>query len=346
MERAALATAVGQAAGSGRVRSFGIEVRNCKRCGREWPAYLDVCRGCGAALGEPLGIRCERLVPPRAMDEPGETLAVVAAIEVSCRHPTEGWATEGWNDLVPALAEAIRTRPAPVGSIVAAWPLERPGRLSAVAALALDLAERFARRGTGSIELRGGIALGVIGGSPRSDAVERHAERLALAAAPGQWLVAAEAARRLQSRFDLRGVGVVPRWPLSAAPTERALVAPLVPPVLPSAVSGDPPTLVLGRDPERRRLLTEFREAAAGARRVVLVTARAGGGKSHLLRRVLADADLELGAGTAFPPLGALALAPVRALLVELAASGDDGTQPPERLGAHLGEAASVAARA
>lgn len=285
-------------------------------------------------------------MPLGAVEGLQESLAVVAAIEISCRHPIDdGWAVEAWKELGPALVDAIRTRPAPAGSVVAAWPLEPPGRLGSVAALALEVAERFAAHRARSVELRGGIALGVIGGPGRSDAVERSAERLALAAAPGQWLVAAEAARHLQSRFELRGAGVVARWPLAAAPADRALVAPLVAPVLPSAVSGDPPVLVLGRDPERRRLLAEFRAAAAGARRVVLVTAPAGGGKSHLLRRVLADTDLELAAGIAFPPLGGAPMDPVRALLAELGAEGDDGWEAAQRLGARIAAAASAAAR-
>lgn len=218
--------------------------------------------------------------------------------------------------------------------------------LECVAALALGLAERFSRRGDASVELRGGIALGVVGGAACSAAVERYAERLVLAAAPGQWLVAAEVSRRLHARFELRGVGVVPRWPLSVAPTERALVAPLVPPVLGSAVAGETPTLVLGRHPHRRRLRGEFRAAAAGRRRVVLVTAPAGGGKSHLLRSVLADGALRLGAGVAFPSLGGMPLAPIGELLAELGVGDDDATQPPEGLGARLATAAGRAARA
>ncbi len=122
-----------------------------------------------------------------------------------------------------------------------------------------------------------------------------------------------------------------------------ALVSRISPPALPSALSGGRPALVLGRLGEQRRLRLAL-EAAAGRRRTVVISAPAGGGKSYLLRRVLADSKVELAAGVAFPPLGARPLDPVRALLAELGCIPEP-QDAPEQLGARLGAAASTRAR-
>jgi tetratricopeptide (TPR) repeat protein len=283
-----------------------------------------------------------RLVPPETDREIGPTFAIVAALELSRRgQPNDRWVDAAWRDLSPLLTETSWIRPGPAGTIVVAAPFERPDALSRLARQALELRESFAGHSADDTELRGGIALGVIDRHARSDAVERCAERLALAAAPGQWLLVEDAARLLQSGFELRGVGIMPRWRLPFPVAGRALIAPLVAPVLSSAVTGDPPTLVLGRADERRRLIAEL--STVGHRRVLLVTAPAGGGKSHLLRRVLADAHVEAAAGIAFPPLGAHKLEPLRALAARFGVDGD-GTEPAEALGARLGGALSARA--
>ena len=197
-------------------------------------------------------------------------------------------------------------------------PAAPPGRAGSPADAgqrALALRESVSRVRSDGAELRGGIVVGGIHGNAQSDAVERYAERLALAASPGQWLVSEEMARQLEDRFVLRPAGIVPRWPMPLPAGHRALLDRLAPPVLPSAVRGDPPELVLGRAAEQRRLLAEVATASAGRRRVMLVSAPAGGGKSYLLRRVLADARIRLAAGVAFPLLGSRALDPLRALL-------------------------------
>ena len=275
-----------------------------------------------------------------------EALAVVAAIELSVRNPVGvEWVDQIWDELAPVVGEGVlRIRPGPVGTIVGAWPSDcRDDMLAEIADLALKLGEHLVCLDR-SVELRGGIEIGVIGPGDGSDAVERAAEGLALAAAPGQWLVAGEVARRLESSFEFRGVGIVPRWPLPLTGTHRALIARVTAPVLPSAVSGDPPDLVLGRDVERGTLLAELATAANGRRRVILVSAPAGGGKSHLLRRVLADTELEVAAGVAFPPLGARTLGPVRALLSQLDSTVRE-TAPAAGIGAQLAVAASARAR-
>jgi tetratricopeptide (TPR) repeat protein len=333
-----------QMPGDAGARPFRIAVRQCRRCGREWPAHLALCTACAAALGDARELRCARLVPPLPSQDIPPALVVAVAVELCCRHQVGAeWAAAVWRELAPAFDGALRIRPGPAGSIVSAWALDGGETLGDVATLALGLTGQVAAVDRG-IEVRGGIALGVIGGAPGGDAVERVAERLALAASPGRWLVVGEVARRLQSGFEFSGVGIVPRWPLTLPLGVRALVAPLVVPLLPSAVTGDPPSLVLGRVAERSRLLIELASAAAGGRRVVLVTAPAGGGKSHLLRRVLADGEPEIAAGVAFPPLGGRVLEPVRALLAEL-----DPTivaaDTPERVGAQLGAAVSARAR-
>jgi len=307
---------------------------------------MEQCPECAAALGDAQTVPCTRIVTPRTARDVAPALGVVVAVELSHRGELDvNWAEQVWRAIAPAFDGAVRTGPGPAGSIVSAWVLDAPGTLVDVAELALELRGRVARVDRG-IEVRGAIALGVIGGAPGS-AVERGVERLAFAAAPGRWLVVGEVARRLQSRFELRGVGLVPRWPIVLPAGHRELVAPLSAPTLPSAVSGEPSSSLLGRVAERDMLLAELaRVAVGGGRRVVLVCAPAGGGKSYLLRHVLscaaADTGIEL-AGVAFPPLGASPLAAVSALLAEL-----DGrvvaADPPGRLGARLGAAAGTRA--
>lgn len=327
------------------LRRFRIEVANCLGCGREWPGHLERCLECAAVLGERRSVDCARVLPPAASPQAQPSLAIVLAIELARRTPPERdeWAESAWEALAPRLSGAHRVRPGSTGAIVAAWPLQRADSLNAVAELALELAALFPQAGAQRLELRSGIGVGVIGGRRVGDPVERHAERLALAAAPGQCLVSEEVARRLEHRFLLRPVGVVPRWPMPLLEGHRALVAPLPPPVLPSAVEGEVPDMVLGRADEQRRLLRELAAARSGHRQVVVVSAPAGGGKSHLLRRVLADGDVAIAAGVAFPPLGSRSLDPLLALLADLggAADGDGG----DRLGETLARAATRRAR-
>jgi hypothetical protein len=299
-----------------------------------------------AVLGDEAVIRCARVVPPPPRPKRVEpALVVVMALELTRRRPHHeaDWAARMWATVAPSLGEAIRVRAGPAGSIVAAWPLERTESMAQVAQLALTLPEHVSRVRTDAAELRGGIAVGLIDGGARSDAVERHAERLALAAAPGHWLVSDEAARRLEDWFVLRPAGGDPRWPMPLVHAHRALVERLTPPTLPSAVRGNPPELVLGRSRERRLLLAELATASAGRRRVMIVSAPAGGGKSYLLRRVLADAEMRLAGGIAFPPLGSRPLDPLRALLAELGPASDDASDA--QLGEALGNAAGHRAR-
>lgn len=325
---------------AGAVRRFRIEVGACRRCGREWPGHVTTCRECAAMVGEPRQFACARVVPPVSSRLHGPAFAVTMAVELSRRVPApdDDWASELWAALGPRLSEAIRVRPGQTGSICVVWPLEHPDAMAMVAERALELRLRVAHR-AGATEFRGGIALGVVGASGGTDAAERSAERLALAAAPGQWLVSDEVARRLDDRFQFRPVGLCPRWPMAVDAGGRALTAPLVPPALPSAVSGEVPRLVLGRARERRQLLAEIAGGRSGQRRVVLVSAPAGGGKSYLLRRVVADAGINLAGGVAFPPLGSHAMDPLRALLAMLEETG--GEHSDQRLGAALGEAAT-----
>jgi len=334
-----------KAVGAVSERRFCIVVGHCRRCGREWPTHVQMCKECAAVLGEEKVIRCARVVPPSASKLVAPALAVVLALELSCRRPLgdDAWAARIWAMVEPRLADAVRVRPGRAGSILAAWPLAGAESLEEVAALALELSGLISRARQENVDLRGGIAVGVIDRAPHTDAVERHAERLALAAAPGQWLVSDEPARRLEERFVLGPAAIVPRWPMPVPDVHRALVERLVPPVLPSAVRGEVPQLVLGRDTERHRLVAELAAASAGRRRVVLVTAPAGGGKSYLLRRVLADAKMTPVAGVAFPPLGSRPLDPLRHLLAELERERTDA--PEGRLSDALARAASRRAR-
>jgi hypothetical protein len=327
-------------------RRFRIALRNCRGCGREWPAHRETCSECAAVLGEVRLVECARLVPPGTSSPLAPTFAAVLAIELSRRAAgnADRWAAAAWATLAPRLAGAVGVWQAPAGSILVVWPLEASDSLAEAAELSLTLLDTAARLGGEGGEARCGIAAGVVDGRARSDATRRCAERLALAAAPAQVLVCEEVARRLADRFELRPVGVVARWPMPLLEGNRALVGRLTPPALPSAICGEVPELVLGRGRERRRLLAELATAAAGRRRVLVVTAPAGGGKSYLLRRVLADAETKLAAGVAFSPLGSRPLDPLRALLAELSEAGTDNRAGAD-LAAELAAAATRRAR-
>ena len=170
-----------------------------------------------------------RVVPSSTSTAMAPALAIVMAIEVSRRHPSRPneWAAQMWGAVASHLAGALQIRPGTAGSILAAWRLENSGSLANAADLALELLERSGGAGAGGTELRGGLAVGIVGGAARSEAAERLVERLALGAAPGQWLTTEEVARRLEDRFELRPAGVVPRWPMQVPPGNCALIGPL-----------------------------------------------------------------------------------------------------------------------
>ena len=160
-------------------------------------------------VGEPRQIVCARVVPPASSRLYAPAFAVAMVLELSRRAPTpdDHWAVRLWAKVAPRLSSATQVRPGRTGSICVVWSLERPDALATVAERALELRRHVAHELRDDIEFRGGIALGVVGLGPGSDAVERSAERLALAAAPGQWLVSDEVARRLDDRFQFRPVG-------------------------------------------------------------------------------------------------------------------------------------------
>jgi hypothetical protein len=262
-----------------KTRRFRIEVGACRRCGRERPTHLELCKECAATIGEPRLIPCARVVPPVVSRLPAPALVVAIAVELSRRQPPpdDGWAARLWGKGRSGVrgcgpGEAGAGRIDHCGVVARALRCCGDGGGGCLGATAAPRA-----RVREKAELRGGIALGVAGVGPKSDAVERCAERLALAAAAGQWLVSHEVARRLQERFQLSPVGIVPRWPMPFVASHRALIARLAPPALPSAISGEVPGVVLGRVDERRRLSAEIASAVAGRRRVALVSAPAGG---------------------------------------------------------------------
>ncbi len=323
---------------------FTFTVARCRRCGHQWPAHLDCCRDCAAALGEPRKVSGLRVCPPLSRPTTDCGLAVVLALELaSCRVlDSREWAQRSWAAVEEQIADAAYVRPGPEGTIVAAWRL-RDDALERVADRALEARDLIAR----DTELRGGVCIGVVHSVGGCGEVERLAERLALVAAPSQVLIGGEAARQLEGTFELRPVGAVPRWQMSVPDTCRSLRGRIPAPVLPSAVAGEPPDYVVGRSEPLRRVASVLCSAAAGRRRVLLVSAPAGGGKSCLLRRALVDADLNVAfaGGVAFPPLGGRALDPINALLIELG-NDDTAVEVPESLGDRLGAAVTGSARA
>ncbi|HVW47500.1 MAG TPA: AAA family ATPase [Solirubrobacterales bacterium] len=328
-------------AASASARRFTIAVRRCKRCAREWPARMDTCSSCAVSLGPPIEVSCLRMVAPSGPPPPEPILAAVLAIELVRREATTGgaWVASAWEQLLELGARGLLHAGAPAGTPVLAWPLARGG-LEAAAEFAIRVDREWPRELRGRFERRGAIAVGVFAGS--ESAVVRHAERLALSAWPGQWLCGTEVARRLEPRYRFGGTGATPRWAMSSPGPTRSFVGRLDPPRMPSAIHGERPGLVLGREAERRRILAELRRPAG--RRILLVSAEAGGGKSYLLRSVLADAGLEPRAGIAFPPLGGGPAEPMEALLEELDADGGTA-RDGDALGVRLGAVASAAAR-
>jgi type II secretory pathway predicted ATPase ExeA len=334
---------VSPAAASASARPFTIAVRRCKGCSREWPARMGTCSACAVSLGPTIDVPCLRMVAPPGPPPSEPVLAVVLAIELVRREATggDGWAAAAWEELLELGADGLLRTGAPAGTPVLAWPLARGG-LETAAEFAIRVEEAWPRGLNGRLERRGSIAIGVFGGASPGSAVVRDAERLALSAWPGQWLCGTEVARRLEPRYRFGGTGTTPRWPMPSAGPTRSFAGRLDPPRMPSAINGERPGLVLGREAERRRILAELRRPTR--RRVLLVSADAGGGKSYLLRSALADAGLEPRAGIAFPPLGGGRAEPVEALLEELDADGGI-TRGGDALGVRLGAAASSAAR-
>ena len=321
-------------------RPFRIDVARCRACGREWPAWVTVCRECAAAVGEAREVRYLRLVVER-QDTPtaAAALAVVVAFEVAwpahARHDPQLL----WRTCASAFPDARCVSSGPAGTPVLAWPADDPEAVARAADGVLALRERVS-----DVELRSGVALGVVGCGRDADATERCAERLALAAGPGQTLVPGEVARRLCGRFELSGGGPLPRWPIEVTADARWLIGPRPTIRLPSAINGDAPTLVIGREHEQRRLRDEFASVAGtGRRRVVLVTAPAGGGKSYLLRHVIAAGALRLAGGVAFAPLGERSLDLLAALATQLDGASGDGSE--QEVAARLARAATASAQ-
>jgi tetratricopeptide (TPR) repeat protein len=268
-------------------------------------------------------------------------LAVVVAVEVAWPAHAQRDPQALWAVCASLFSDALVRRSRPSGTLVIAWPAEDPEAVVRAAARALELRERIS-----DAELRSGVALGIVGGGEDGSAVERCAEQLALAAGAGQTLLLGEAARRLCGRFELSGGGALPRWPIDVPPNTRWLVGRRAAIRLPSAVNGEPPTVVIGRVREQQQLRDEFATVTgARKRRVVLVTAPAGGGKSYLLRHGLAASELRVAGGVAFAPLGERSLDLLAALATDLGAESLDGDDSEEAIAMHLAQAACASAR-
>lgn len=321
------------------IRRFTIFVRYCKRCRREWPARMDTCLECGVSLGAAVDVPCERMVVLGGAPPPSTSLVAVLAIELVSRGTTDGeWAAMTWNRLSELGAARVPRLSAPAGTLVLVWPVARDG-LQTAAEFALRVGETWPQGPLARIELRGALAIGVLTSGSRTAATVRETERLALAAWRGQWLCGLEVARRLQPRFAVGGSQLVPRWPIASTIT-RVLLGHMTPPKMPSAIDREQPGVVLGRGIERARILTALRRP--DRRRTLLVSADAGGGKSHLLRDVVMTAGLTVSAGVAFPPLGGAPADPIEALIAQL---GGDRDNAPSDLGARLARAVSAAAQ-
>jgi type II secretory pathway predicted ATPase ExeA len=321
-------------------RPFAVQIARCRACGREWPGWVAVCRECAAAVGEPRTVDYLRLAVNDTQAPLVPMFAVVVAVEVAWPAHAQRDPQALWQACVPLCDDALSVAAAERCTAIVAWPAERSQAVVHAAARTLELRARIS-----DAEVRCGVALGVVGCGAGSEA-NRCAEQLALASAPGQTLMLAEVARRLGGRFEVGGGEPLPRWPIKLAANLRWLVGWRPAIRLPSALSGERPALVVGRAREQRQLREEFATVTrTGRRRVVLVTAPAGGGKSYLLRHLLGGGELRVAGGVAFAPLGERSLELVQALATSLGGEpcGEDAS--PDAVGTALARAATACAR-
>ena len=308
-----------------------LSLRRCKRCGREWPGYLERCRLCPAILGEPYGREILLIVPdlePRPLP-PRALPAAALALELSGT-PTEeetlrAEARRTLAVLADVLPPEVTLRTLPNGTIVAVdsnGPLCASADRVARAAAALE--------GRGPLELRSGIAVGLVDGSDPARAMTvARAATLARAAQAGQTLVGYGSARLLDRDWQFAPAGALPRREVDAVGRTTSFLGRKPPVPTPSALAADHEAQLVGRAGELAALDHELARVRAGEGRWCAVVAPAGSGKSILLRSWLGRLTrqgLRL-AGAAATPFGqapgALVDQLLRALGVPLRARGE-----------------------
>jgi hypothetical protein len=284
-----------------------IAIRRCRGCSHEWPGYLRSCRSCAAALGDPFARRITIVTPPVARGSPtgGIRPAAVLALELSTELAPGDRLLPEAKELIAPLDRAEARRRLPSGVVVALFGGSSLAEAASQAALAA------ARVAEGQLlEIRRGIALGLVDGRAWwRGAVVADAERLARAAQPGQTLATYAANRALATEWSFGPVGVLPRREEDTADA-AAFLGRKRPAATPSALAPDEGQPLVGRRAELASLERELARARAGEARWCAVVAPAGGGKSKLLRTLLARVDrgsLRL-AGAAASPFGAAPL--------------------------------------
>jgi hypothetical protein len=325
-----------------------VALRRCKGCGWEGPAYLEWCRRCPAVLGE----RYERDILLVVPELAGGVLAAkvlptaALALELSGQpfHVDRLRAEAGvlLGRLLAAFPEAAVLGTLPCGVLVAllsAGSLAESAAMAARGAAALD--------GSGCLEWRAGLAVGLVDGSGAwHAAVVERAARLARAAQPGQVLAGYGTARLLDHEWQFAPTGVLSRREEDAVDAVTTLVGHKQPASTPSALAADRGPSLVGRARELAVLDGELARVRSGEGRWCALIAPAGGGKSKLLRAWLGrhgGAAIRV-IGAAASPFGQAPRALVDQLLDALAVPIASDVPAPQALAA-LADALERAAR-
>lgn len=206
-----------------------------------------------------------------------------------------------------------------------------------------------ARRLGAELEMRAGIALGLIDGlHPTSGATIERAARLARAAQAGQALVSSAIAEALTSAWELRPAGVLPRRAEDMVDDGVALEGRRTAASAPSLFAPGRHGPLVGRRGELDALTRELQLADGQRGRWCAVVAPAGGGKSALLHAWLEDVrERATIAGAGASPFGAAPLSLVADVLRSLRAEPPEESMPSsadQRILARLAHAIRAAA--
>ncbi len=268
------------------LRRDTLTFRRCKRCGSEWPGYLERCRHCPGVLGKRFDRQIVIVAPEVAHGDLAGLVTPAAALALemsgepyhaeSLRSEARMLLGQVWAAL-PATV-AVWTEPSGVlVAVLADGSLAENAAVAARGAVALEHCDR--------LEWRAGLAIGLIDGSePRCAEVVKRAGRLARAADAGQTLAGYGTARLLDYEWEFAPRGLLARREEDVVEGATTLIGHKHPAPTPSALAPDSDPGLVGREAELAALDSDLQRVRNGETRWRAITAAAGGGKSKLLR--------------------------------------------------------------